>query len=149
MATKRSWLTVGIHCISVLWLDLGSMRSWWRCEQCTVTADLLLVVCVPAGAAGRSFVPEDRLHVTGRHYLGRVLYVHAARVRWDGWLVPPCTSGRLPAAGQVDSDAAPRPDPPHSGHVTWWLVYLLQSGRTHHILVTRHAATPLQVYRGI
>jgi len=83
------------------------MQIWCACQ--------LLVDCV-SGASDRGVVPEDRLHVAGRHYVGRVLHVHAARVRRDGGLVRTCPPGRLPAAGQVETDAAPRPHPPHPRH---------------------------------
>ena len=100
------------------------------------------------GATDRGFVPEDRLYVTRRHHVGRVLHVHAARVRRDGGLLRASQAGRLPAAGQVHSDAAPRSRTAHRGLTGRRLVHLLQSGRTHHLLVAKHAASSLQVHRG-
>jgi len=132
----------------------SSVMLWFRFNAkfvelralCLLTCQFL-VDCV-IGAADRGSVPEDRLYVRGSHYLGRVLYIHAAGVRWDVRLVRTCPPGRLPSPSQDESDAAPRPDPANSGHATWWLVHLLQSGRTNHVVVARHATSPLQVHRG-
>ena len=105
-------------------------------------------MCACAGSAGRGAVSEDRLHVAGRHHVGRVLHVHAAGVRRAQRLVRARAAGGLPAAGQDLRDAAPRPAAARPRHSAGRRVRLLQSGRTHHVLVARLAATPLQVNRG-